>query len=43
MVVYENLWSIPFALAVRQAGGQLVASGHVPTQAILSTLDELES
>ena len=42
MVVYENLWSIPFAVAVRQAGGQLVANGHVPTQAILATLDELE-
>ncbi len=43
LVVYENLWSVPFALAARQAGGQLVAHGHIPTQAILATLDALES
>jgi hypothetical protein len=43
LIMYENLWSIPFAVAVRKAGGQLVAHGHVPTQAILATLDELEN
>ena len=43
LIVYENLWSIPFAVAVRKAGGQLVAHGHVPTQAILATLDEIDS
>ncbi len=43
LVVYENLWSVPFALAARQAGGQLVAHGHIPTQAILAALDALES
>ncbi len=43
LIVYENLWSLPFALAARQAGGQLVAQGHIPTQAILATLDALEA
>jgi hypothetical protein len=43
LVVYENLWSVPFALAVREAGGQLVAQGHIPVQAILAELDALES
>jgi len=43
LVVYENLWSVPFALAARKAGGQLVAQGHIPTQAILAALDALES
>jgi hypothetical protein len=42
LVVYENLWSIPFAVAARKAGGQLVAHGHIPTQAILAALDTLE-
>jgi hypothetical protein len=43
LVVYENLWSLPFAAAARAAGGQLVAQGHIPTQAILAQLDALEA
>ena len=39
LIVYENLWSLPFAMAARQAGGQLVAHGHVDTQAIVAALD----
>lgn len=42
VLVYENVWATPFATALRRAGGQLVASGHIPVQAILATLDELE-
>jgi len=43
LVVYENLWSLPFAVAAREAGGQLVAQGHIPTQALVAVLDSLES
>jgi hypothetical protein len=43
LIVYENLWSLPFAIAARKAGGQLVAQGHIPTQAIVAALDALES
>lgn len=43
IVVYENLWSIPFAVAAQQAGGQLVARGHIPTEAVVAALDALES
>jgi Family of unknown function (DUF6325) len=43
LIVYENLWSVPFAVAARQAGGQLVANGHIPTQALVAALDSLES
>ena len=43
LVVYENLWSLPFATAAREAGGQLVAQGHIPTQAIVAALDALEA
>jgi hypothetical protein len=43
LVVYENLWSLPFAIAARKVGGQLVAQGHIPTQAVVAALDALES
>jgi len=43
LLVYENLWSIPFAVAARRAGGQLVSSGRIPVQALLARLDALES
>ncbi len=43
LIVYENLWSLPFATAARKAGGQLVARGPIDTQAIVATLDALEA
>ena len=43
LIVYENLWSLPFAVAARKAGGQLAAQGHVATQAIIAALDALEA
>ena len=42
LLVYENLWAVPFAVAARKAGGQLVAGGRIPVQAILAQLDALE-
>ena len=42
-LLYENLWAAPFAVAVRQAGGQLVASGRIPVQSIIAALDELDA
>jgi hypothetical protein len=38
VVVWENSWAAPFASAVRRAGGQLVASGRIPIQAILAAV-----
>jgi hypothetical protein len=43
LVIYENLWSLPFAKAAREAGGQLVAEGHIPTQALVAVLDALDA
>jgi len=43
LLVYENAWAAPFASAVRRSGGQLVASGRIPVQAIVAALDELEA
>ncbi|MCB8971732.1 MAG: DUF1269 domain-containing protein [Solirubrobacterales bacterium] len=42
LLVYENSWAGPFAAAVRRSGGQLVASGRIPVQAVIGALDALE-
>jgi len=39
VLVWENTWAGPFGAAVRRAGGQLVASGRIPTQAILAAVE----
>ena len=41
MIVYENLWSLPFTRAAQMAGGELVASGRISLEAIVARLDEL--
>jgi hypothetical protein len=43
VLVYENVWAAPFAAALRRSGGQLVASGHIPVQALVAALDALEA
>jgi hypothetical protein len=43
VLVWENRWAAPVAAAMRRSGGQLVASGRVPVQAILAALDALET
>ena len=43
VLVYENRWAAPFAAAVRRGGGQLVASGRIPVQAIIAALDATEA
>jgi hypothetical protein len=39
VLVWENSWAAPFASAARRAGGQLVATGRIPIQAILASLE----
>jgi hypothetical protein len=39
VLVFENSWAAPFASAVRRSGGQLVASGRIPVQALLAALE----
>jgi hypothetical protein len=43
ILVWENRWAAPVAVAVRKSGGQLVASGRIPVQAILASLDAVEA
>ena len=42
LLVYEHTWAAPFAAAVRRSGGQLVAGGRIPVDAIIAALDEVE-
>jgi Family of unknown function (DUF6325) len=43
ILVWENRWAAPVAVALRKSGGQLVASGRIPIQAILASLDAVEA
>ena len=39
VIVYENVWAAPFASAARRAGGQLIANGRIPIQAIIASIE----
>jgi len=39
VLVWENAWAAPFASAARRQGGQLIANGRIPIQAILASLE----
>ena len=43
VLIFENVWAAPFAAAVRRSGGQLVASGRIPIQALATALEAEES
>jgi hypothetical protein len=38
VLVWENSWAGPFGAAVRRAGGQMIANGRIPTQALLAAV-----
>ena len=39
VLVWENTWAAPFASAARRSGGQLIASGRIPIQAIAASME----
>ena len=43
VLVYENMWAAPFASAMRRAGGQLIANGRIPIQAIIAAVEADEA
>lgn len=43
MLVYENSWAAPFAVALREAGGIVVDQGRIPVQSIIGAIDELDA
>jgi hypothetical protein len=40
LLIWENTWAAPFGAAVRRSGGQLVAGGRVPVQALLAAIED---
>lgn len=42
VLVWENLWAAPFATALRNNGGRVVASGRIPVDALLESLGAIE-
>ena len=43
VLVWENRWAAPVAAALRRSGGDLVATGRIPVQDILASLDAIEA
>lgn len=43
VLVYENLWAAPLAAALRRGGAQLVASGRIPVQDLVSAVEAAEA
>ena len=43
VIVWENSWAAPFASAARRSGGQLIATGRIPIQAIVASLEAEEA
>lgn len=39
VLVWENRWAAPFASAARRSGGQLIATGRIPIQAIAASIE----
>jgi hypothetical protein len=39
VLIWENTWAAPFASAARRSGGQLIANGRIPIQAILASIE----
>jgi Family of unknown function (DUF6325) len=42
VIMFENRWAAPFAVAMREAGGQLVGFQRIPIQALVAALDAAE-
>ncbi len=43
VLIWENLWGARFASAARRSGGQLIADGRIPIQAIIASIQADEA
>jgi Family of unknown function (DUF6325) len=43
LIVYENIWAAPFVAAVRESGGELIASTRIPAPDVMEALEALEA
>src|ERR1044072_7667566 len=39
VLIWENIWAAPFRSAARRSGGQLIATGRIPIQAIIASIE----
>ena len=39
VLIWENLWAARFGAAARRSGGQLIANGRIPLQAIIAAIE----
>ena len=43
LIVYENLWAIPFVAAAMESGAQLIASARIPAPDVVAAVEALEA
>jgi Family of unknown function (DUF6325) len=43
VLIWENLWAAPFASTARRSGGQLIATGRIPIQSIIASIEADEA
>lgn len=43
LLVYENAWAGPFVTAMRNHGAQVLATGRIPVETVIATLDSLDA
>jgi hypothetical protein len=43
ILIFENCWAAQFTDALRRGGGELVAAGYIPQDALLASLDATDS
>lgn len=43
VLVYENLWAVPLAAALRRSGARMVANGRIPAEDLLASLEAIEA
>ena len=39
VLVWENSWAASFGSAIRKSGGELLANGRIPTQALIAAVE----
>jgi Family of unknown function (DUF6325) len=43
VLLYENRWAAPFAAALRRGGAELVASGRIPADEFMSSIQRIDA
>src|SRR5213075_2522612 len=43
VLIWENLWAARFGSAARRSGGQMIANGRIPIQAIIASIEADEA